>query len=176
LGPGKLQFSPGNFKKSFKLTTARPPFGQKKLAQFFLPKGRPCGRKILVNIRYLHVGIKQPLILFDFPEKTSVFPAPKSGLVTSAQRVPAQTKKKKKLGQFSALLNLGRPCGRKILVKHPLLAWLNKKTSYPFNFPEKTSVFPDQTKKRKNWDNFVPKGRPCGRKILAKDASYLCSF
>jgi hypothetical protein len=50
-----------------------------------------------------------------------VLPAPK-GLVTSAQRVPAQTKKKKKLGQFSgskpsglspqrALLNLGRPCG-----------------------------------------------------------------
>jgi hypothetical protein len=44
----------------------------------------------------------------NFPEKTEVFQAPKSGklktrkgLVTSAQRVPAQTKKKEKLGQFS---------------------------------------------------------------------------
>jgi hypothetical protein len=32
-----------------------------------------------------------------FPEKTKVFPAP-LGLVTSAQRVPAQTKKKEKIG------------------------------------------------------------------------------
>jgi hypothetical protein len=51
--------------------------------------------------------------------KGKFFPAPKLGLVTSAQRVPAQTKKEK-LGQFSgskpsglspqrALLNLGRP-------------------------------------------------------------------
>jgi hypothetical protein len=46
----------------------------------FLPKGRPCGRAF-----------------FNFPEKTSVFPAP-LGLVTSAQRVPAQTKKKEKIG------------------------------------------------------------------------------
>jgi hypothetical protein len=55
-----------------------------------------------------------------FPRENFSFPGPKSGLVTSAQRVPAQTKKKKKLGQFSgskpeglspqrALLNLGRP-------------------------------------------------------------------
>jgi hypothetical protein len=36
------------------------------------------------------------LRLFDFPEKTSVFPA-------------GPNKKKEKLGQFSALLNLGRP-------------------------------------------------------------------
>jgi hypothetical protein len=35
-----------------------------------------------------------------------------------------------------------------------------------FNFPEKTEVFPAQTKKKeKNWDNFLPflnLGRPCG--------------
>jgi hypothetical protein len=64
-----------------------------------------------------------------FPENLKFFTATKSGrtsfktrkgLVTSSQMVPAQTKKKKKLGQFSgskpsglspqrALLNLGRP-------------------------------------------------------------------
>jgi hypothetical protein len=32
------------------------------------------------------------------------------------------------------------------------------------NFPEKTLVFPaGPNKKRKKWDNFLPKGRPCGR-------------
>jgi hypothetical protein len=64
----------------------------------------------------------------NFPEKSKVFPAKKLGqfsaqraplgLVTSAQRVPAQTKKKKKLGQFSAhfkfreVLPFGTECGK----------------------------------------------------------------
>jgi hypothetical protein len=59
-----------------------------------LVQGLPLGRKLSqffgrVNLNYVR--------LFNFPGKTEVFPAP-FGLV------PA-----KKLGQFSALLNLGRP-------------------------------------------------------------------
>jgi hypothetical protein len=52
---------------------------------------RPCGKITKSLFPFTSSG---PV---NFPEKTSVFPAP-LGLVTSAQRVPAQTKKKEKIG------------------------------------------------------------------------------
>jgi hypothetical protein len=41
-----------------------------------------------------------------------------------------------------------------------------KKLSLAVVFPALLGLVPDQIKKRKNWDNFLPKGRPRGRKII----------
>jgi hypothetical protein len=50
---------------------------------------------------FIHSFLPPSIRYGKFPRENFSFPGP-FGLVTSAQRVPAQTKKKEKLGQFSA--------------------------------------------------------------------------